>query len=117
MDVPSEADFLADTRGGVTADLGRHCVVWQEMFAEILNFSVLCKDARNRCTHRLVPVDGNTSAVDVGRRFVFEILEARIARLLRIACLETEVKEATNAVLSSCRRVVKNEAEADDVLA
>ena len=115
MDIPSETDFLADARRNIAADLGRHCVVWQEVLAEILTLLAACKDCWRRCTYRLVPVDGNASAVDVGRCLVLEILEARIAGLLCIACLEAKVEEATDAILSSCRRVVEDEAKAEGV--
>ena len=116
MDVPSETDFLADARGNVSADLGRHCVVWQEVLAEILTLLAACKVCWGRFTYRLVPVDGNASAVNVGRCLVLEILEARVAGLLCIACLESKVEEATDAILGSCRGVIEDEAKAEGVL-
>jgi hypothetical protein len=63
-------------------------------------------------TYRLIPIDGNTSAVDVGRRLVLKILQAGVARLLCVACLEAEMEEPTDAVLSGCRGVVQDETEA-----
>lgn len=63
-------------------------------------------------TYRFVPLYGNTGAVDIGRCFVFKILESRIAGLLSIAGLETKVEETTNAILGSSRGEVHDEAEA-----
>ena len=63
-------------------------------------------------TYRFVPVNGDSSAVDVGGVSVFEVLESRVARFLGIAGLETKVKETTNAVLCGRRRVVHDETKA-----
>ena len=49
--------------------------------------------------YRFVPFYGYTCTVDVGGLSVLQILEARVARLLSIACLKAKVEEATNAVL------------------
>lgn len=53
--------------------------------------------------YRFVPFDGNTSTVDVGRGFVLQILESRVAGLLSIASLEAEMEESTDTVLSGSR--------------
>ena len=69
-------------------------------------------------TNRFVPFYRHASAVDVGGGTILKILETRIARFLTlsatatqrrassylsIACLETKMEEATNAVLGSSR--------------
>ena len=61
---------------------------------------------------RFVPFYGDSSAVDIRRSLIFEILQTGVARLLSIAGLEAKVEETTNAVLSGGRRVVHDEAEA-----
>lgn len=86
---------------------------------------------REILTHRFIPVNGDSGAVDVGGTFVFKVLEARITRFLQtisdlqdmealkylsIAGLEAEMEEASNAILSSSRRVVHDKAEAVNVL-
>ena len=50
-----------------------------------------------------VPVDRNTSAIDVGASSIFKILESCISRFLSIAGLKTKVEESSNAILSRCR--------------
>ena len=63
-------------------------------------------------TDRFIPVNRNTSAVDVGGASVLKVFQSGVAGLLSIAGLETEVEETTNTVLSSGRRVVHDKAEA-----
>ena len=64
--VPGKADFLADTRWDVAADLGRDSFPWKEVLIEILDLVSSKQLGKRYDTHILIPLNGNTSAVDVG---------------------------------------------------
>jgi hypothetical protein len=56
------------------------------MLCEILSY-VMSKAGRNiliniGSTYQLIPVDGHTGAVDIGRVPILEIFQARVARFL-----------------------------------
>ena len=83
---------------------------------------------RESTTYQLVPLNWHTSAVDVSRVPVLEILQAGVARFLflvsgrkrckvgdtdlSVACLEAKMEESTNAVLCGSWGVVQDKAEA-----
>ena len=83
---------------------------------------------RKLTTYQLVPVNWYSSAIDVGRVFVLEVLQARVARFLNlvsekeegehdvtdlsIACLEAEMEKPADAVLSRSWGVVEDESKA-----
>lgn len=63
-------------------------------------------------TYCFCPVNGDVGAVDVGRRLVLQVLQARIARLLGETSLIAEVEESTNAIFTGLKVEVLNKPEA-----
>lgn len=65
-----------------------------------------------KITYSLSPVNWDVGTVYISRRFVLEVLQSRIARLLSKAGLVAKVKETPNAVLTRFKAVILNEAKA-----
>lgn len=77
-------------------------------------------------TNRFIPVNGHTGAVDVGGIAVLKVFEARVPRFLSmvskglaeerddmtnlsIACLESHMEKASNAILGGSGGIVHDE--------
>lgn len=125
--LPGKPDFLTHTSLLVAADLLRNHFVWVEVTAKILfKTSAMEGDAMGQSTHRFRPFNRNVGAVNIGRRLVFKILEARIARFLGLSacvkprmsdpylsktCLVSEIEKAADAVLTRLKVEVLYETE------